>query len=291
MSAEAYVDGARPGTSWRPGDAEGSLEGEPRVSVVVPALDEAKNIPWVLERLDPEVHELIVVVADMQDNTIEAVRRVWPGAHIVEQVRRGKGNALACGFAACSGDVIVMLDADGSCDPAEMPRFIDALVGGADFAKGSRCIMGGGSSDLTLIRRCGNRILSSLVNRLYGTRHTDLCYGYNAFWRDVLPFLKLDPGTPGPKRLRGDGFEVETLIHVRVAMSRLRTVEVPSVERCRRSGTSNLHATRDGLRVLHTIGAERWRMGPRPLARRAGLVPSPSSGRRRRIEAARGVKV
>ncbi len=158
-----------------------------------------------------------------------------------------------------------MLDADGSTDPAEIPRFVAALTGGADFAKGSRFMPGAGSSDISRLRQMGNFWLNRIVNLLYGTRYTDLCYGYNAFRHDCLDVMGLDPGRPGDvnseSMLWGDGFEVETLINVRIAKAGLRVAEVPSFERSRLSGASNLHAFSDGLRVLRTIHAERKQRG------------------------------
>jgi hypothetical protein len=142
-----------------------------------------------------------------------------------------------------------MLDADGSMDPSEIPRFIAALRTGADFAKGTRFLAGGGSSDISRTRRLGNWALKSLVNRLWRTRYTDLCYGYNAFWSRHLQALEIN----------SNGFEVETLLNIRATRCRLALVEVPSFERDRLSGVSNLSATRDGFRVLRTIIAERVR--------------------------------
>ena len=154
-----------------------------RVSVVVPTLNEAENLPLVFDRMPPEgLFEVILVDGASLDGTIETARRLLPDVHVVHQTRSGKGNALACGFAASRGDIIVMLDADGSADPQEIPRFVDALLDGADFAKGSRRLEGGGSADITRIRSLGNRFLSLLVNRIFESDYTDLCYGYNAFW-------------------------------------------------------------------------------------------------------------
>jgi glycosyltransferase involved in cell wall biosynthesis len=84
----------------------------------------------------------------------------------VKQDGKGKGNALAAGFAAATGDIFVTLDADGSTDAAEIPRFVSALCNGADFVKGSRFAQGGASSDITFTRRLGNRGLNALVNAL-----------------------------------------------------------------------------------------------------------------------------
>jgi glycosyltransferase involved in cell wall biosynthesis len=233
----------------------------PSVSVVIPTLNEARNLPHVFERLPGGIHEVIVVDGHSVDDTCAVARRLRPDARIVTQTRSGKGNALACGFAAATGRIIVMLDADGSADAGEIPAFVQALLGGADFAKGSRFAPGGGSSDLTRLRTWGNRALMAMVNRAYGTAYTDLCYGFNVFWRRHLPVLRLDSTTPTPQdgtgRLWGDGFEIETLIAIRVTVARLAVVEVPSFEHSRIHGVSNLTAFSDGLRVLRTIFAER----------------------------------
>src|SRR5688572_31381819 len=126
-------------TSTRPG--------WPSVTVVIPTLNEAKNLPLVLAEI-PAEYEVVIVDGWSTDGTAEVARQVRPDAHILRQRRKGKGDALARGFASATGDIVVMLDADGSADPKEIPRFVEALVGGADFAKGSRFMPGGGSSDI-----------------------------------------------------------------------------------------------------------------------------------------------
>jgi glycosyltransferase involved in cell wall biosynthesis len=237
--------------------------GEPTVSVVIPAKNEARNLPHVLGALPEGLHEVILVDGNSTDGTAEVAVEHRPDIIVIGQNRKGKGNALACGFARATGDFIVMLDADGSTDPAEIPRFVDALRQGADFAKGSRFMPGAGSTDISRLRQAGNYWLNRIVNILYGTRYTDLCYGYNAFRRDCLDVMDLDAGCEveaGPSAmLWGDGFEVETLINVRIAKARVRVFEVPSFERNRVFGTSNLNAFSDGLRVLRTIHIERSR--------------------------------
>jgi glycosyltransferase involved in cell wall biosynthesis len=242
----------------------------PRVSVVIPTLNEARNLPHVFELLPADIHEVVLVDGNSTDDTVAVARRLRPDVRVVQQTRRGKGNALACGFAVCRGDIIVMIDADGSTDPREIPAFVSALLAGADFAKGSRFVTGGGSTDITRVRRAGNHALNVFANTLNGTRYTDLCYGYNAFWRHCLPTLGLSPGahTPGRADMRwGDGFEIETIINVRVARAGLTVAEVPSFERDRLYGESNLNAVKDGLRVLRTIARERFRRPTRETAR------------------------
>ena len=174
---------------------------------------------------------------------------------------------MACGFAAATGDILVMFDADGSADPAEIPAFVAALKAGADFAKGSRFTRGG-SDDITLLRRSGNFGLNGVANALFGTRHSDLCYGYNAFWTDLLPLLELPavdaPAPDDGSMLWGDGFEIETVLACRVAAAELRVTEVPSYERERLFGDTNLRTFADGTRVLRTLAAERRRATRRP---------------------------
>jgi glycosyltransferase involved in cell wall biosynthesis len=243
---------------------------EPAVSVVIPAKTEALNLPHVFAALDRDLYEVILVDGDSSDDTVSVARQLRPDITIIGQTRKGKGNALACGFAVATGDFIVMLDADGSTDPEEIPRFVNALKEGADFAKGSRFMAGAGSSDISRLRQLGNLLLNKIVNVLYGTRYTDLCYGYNAFRRECLDVMELEAGEidgiDGSTMLWGDGFEVETLINVRIAKAGLRVAEVPSFEHSRHFGDSNLNAISDGIRVLRTIHAERKR-GARRTAR------------------------
>ena len=228
---------------------------EPRISVVIPALNEAKNLPHLnLTGL----HEVVLVDGKSTDRTTVVAAQLWPDGVILTQTRNGKGNAVVCGFTAATGDIIVMLDADGSTDPGEIPAYVGALLAGADYVKGSRTVLGGGSTDFTLVRRAGNRALTTLVNVLFRTRYTDLCYGYNAFWRDCLDVLNLpDPALTTPQW--GDGFEIETLMNIRAVSVGLKVREVGSYEHSRLHGESNLRAVRDGLRVLWVILSERWR--------------------------------
>lgn len=252
-------DGQEPGANAvAPKPAAPAPATRPRVSVVIPALNEAENLPHAFADLPGDVHEVVLVDGHSTDATVAVARELRPDVKVVVQAAHGKGDALAAGFAACSGDIIVSMDADGSTDAAEIPRFVQELLDGADYVKGSRYLRQGGSADLTRLRSWGNRVLGRLVNVLYRTRYTDLCYGYNAFWRRCLPMV----------RPECDGFEVETLMNIRAATTGLVVREVPSYERRRVHGHSKLNTFADGWRVLSTILAERRR-------RRAEPVPMP----------------
>ena len=218
----------------------------PTVSVVIPARNEANNLRQVLPLIPSIVSEVILVDGHSSDDTIAVAQELLPDVHVIRQTGKGKGDALRLGFAACTGDIIVMLDADGSAHPNEIPLFVEALMQGYDFAKGSRFVKGGGSHDITPLRRLGNLGLSTLVNVLYLTKFSDLCYGYNAFWRHCLDYVEVDC----------DGFEVETLINLRMHKAKLTMIEVPSFEYPRIFGESNLRTFPDGWRVLQTIMKE-----------------------------------
>jgi glycosyltransferase involved in cell wall biosynthesis len=233
--------------------ADGRLAA-PTVSVVVPAKNEARNLAHVFASIPLWVDEVVLVDGHSADDTVAEARRLLPDVRVVAQRGRGKGDALGAGFAAAKSDIIVMIDADGSTDGAEIPRFVAALLAGADYVKGSRFASGGGSEDITRTRRLGNWVLSGLVNRLFGTRYTDLCYGYNAFWARHLPALNVDC----------EGFEVETVMNIRAARAGLRVHEVPSHEYTRVHGVSNLHIVKDGWRIAKVIVRERLSRRARP---------------------------
>lgn len=218
------------------------------VSVVIPTLNEVDNIAWALSRLPEHVHEVILVDGRSTDGTVDAARRARPDVKVVLERRPGKGAALRAGFAAATGDFIVMIDADGSMHPDEISLYAAYLDAGYDFVKGSRFMLAGGSDDMTLVRRVGHWPLLSFVRWGFRVRFTDLCYGFCAFRRSVLPAL----------RLTADGFEIESELVLRAVRAELRIAEVPSWELPRMNGESNLHAVRDGLRILRVLLRERF---------------------------------
>ncbi|MCU1368969.1 MAG: glycosyl transferase family 2 [Ilumatobacteraceae bacterium] len=242
--------------------------GMPRVSVVIPTLNEERNLCHVLPRVPAWVDEVLIVDGRSTDRTVEEAKRLLPSVRIIEEPRRGKGRALFAGMRAATGDIVVALDADGSMDPGDIPRYVYSLMAGADFVKGSRFIHGARTDDMGPLRRLGNRALTETVRRVYGGRYSDLCYGYFALWSDVLPYLDGD----------APGFEVETHVSVRALGAGLQVVEVPTFEAERIHGVSNLNTFRDGARVLRQIFRERNAFAqstlpvPRPL--RSPLQPA-----------------
>lgn len=223
-----------------------------KVTVVIPALNEAGSLPRVLARIPRDIHEVILVDGASTDGTIEVARLAMPSIRIVTQQGRGKGAALRSGFEAATGDIIVHLDADGSTDPVEIPAFVGALVAGADYAKGTRFIQGAGSSDMTALRRFGNKFFVVLANVLFGSRFTDITYGYNALWR--VHRDKLAPEI--------DGWANEIVGNIRMVRHGLRVVEVASFESPRIAGEAKLKTFSAGWMILTAMVAERFRELP-----------------------------
>lgn len=240
------------------GDA-GEDQSEARtITVVIPAKNEERNIAWVLERIPSYVDEVLLVDGHSTDETVRVARQVRPDVRVVPQRGCGKGAAMRTGFEDAHGDYVVVLDADGSMDPGEIDYYVTALASGYDLVKGSRELEGGGSLDLTSLRRWGNRVLVATVNLTWGSEFTDLCYGFLAFRRDRLADLALT----------ARGFEIETEITVNAIQAGLRIAEVPTVELLRHYGTSNLNAWRDGRRILGYLVRARLQPRSRPVTDR-----------------------
>jgi glycosyltransferase involved in cell wall biosynthesis len=238
---------------------------------VIPAKNEARNLAHVLERLPNCIDEVILVDGRSSDITRLMARTCRPDIRIITDPQSGKGHALRAGFAAAQYDIIVALDADGSMSPEEIPQYLYFLDHGFDFVKGSRFMGGGGSLDITTLRRMGNKGLLLVANTLFRTQLTDLCYGFFAFRRQYLGHLGLCSA----------GFEIETELTVRALNAGLRIAEVPSMELPRWSGQTSLRTFHDGFRVLQTIIRGRRLGNPGPVLEESDLpilVPEPAIG-------------
>jgi glycosyltransferase involved in cell wall biosynthesis len=225
--------------------------GTPRatVSVIIPTLNEAANLPYVLNTIPDWVDEVVVVDGRSTDDTERIARLLHPGVKVIHELTPGKGAALKAGLGAASGDYLISLDADGSMDGNRLEDFRDALDNGAEYVKGSRFAAGGGSADITRFRRIGDSGICFLMLVLFGARYTDASYGYFAVRADRFDHLGID----------SNGFETEIIMNIRAHRAGLKIAEVPCFEGNRISGNSNLSAFKDGFRIAGYIVREKLR--------------------------------
>jgi len=219
----------------------------PKITDLICTLNEQDNLPYVLPKIPKWVDEILLVDGHSTDRTVEIAKEICPEIRVLYQPKKGKGDALRYGIQQASGDIIVTLDADGSTDPEEMPKFIEPLLNGYDFAKGSRFL--NKQPNMPLLRRFGNGLFAWLTNILYGTKYTDLCAGLNAFWRRILP--ELDPS--------GTSYLDEPTLNIRLKKMELKVVEISQRDGGRIIGKANENFLLQGWRILRIILTERLR--------------------------------
>jgi glycosyltransferase involved in cell wall biosynthesis len=210
-----------------------------KISVIFCALNEEKNLPHVLLNIPKWVDEVILVDGHSIDNTVAVANKLLPSIKVLFQSGKGKGDALKCGVASATGDIIVTLDADGTYPSEEMPRFVDAILEGYDFSKGTR-FMREKPACMSRNRQFGNKILAMATNFLFRSKYTDVCSGYYAFRKDL--FKKLS--------LKSNGFEMEQELFVKVAKMKFKVTEVPHSYRRRLYGSSKTQDFRQGFKDL-----------------------------------------
>jgi glycosyltransferase involved in cell wall biosynthesis len=216
----------------------------PHVSIVIPTLNEQRNIRPLINGINriikPYSHEIIIVDGNSTDKTASIAEAM--GATVLEE-SIGKGYALRKGIRAAKGDIIVSMDADLSNKPNELRLLIAGIETGYDICTGSRFLTGGGSDEMPFIRKLGNKMFVHLVNLLYGSHYTDMCYGYRSLSRGVVRRLNL----------KDDGFGIETEINIKAQKMHLKILEVPSYEKQRQREKAKLRGFRDGYVILKTI--------------------------------------
>jgi glycosyltransferase involved in cell wall biosynthesis len=228
----------------RRADADG--EQPPRVSVVIPCLNEAESIERVVqlarETLETSGIAGEVIVADNGSADGSDALARGAGARVVHESRRGYGSAYLAGFAAARGDFIVMGDADLTYDFTEIPRFVDELAKGADLVIGDRMDNIHPGAMPWLHRYVGNPILTGLLNLFFRTGVKDAHCGMRALRRDALD--KLD--------LRATGMEFASEMVIRAAKENLEIHQFP-IQYLPRGGESKLSSFRDGWRHLRFL--------------------------------------
>ncbi len=221
-----------------------------RVSVVIPAKDEAATLPSLIEKLKPYCSELIVVDGRSADDTRDVASRL--GARVLLDDGHGKGAAIRLGAREATREILVFIDADGSHDPDDVPRVAaPVLAGEYDLVIGSR--RRGGSDELhssffELIRLFGSEILGLAINYRFGLHITDYQNGLRAIRREVMNGL----GTTE------NSFTIEQEMSIKCIKRGFRIGEVPAHEYRRKAGRSHLVVWKVGWLFVWTLLREMW---------------------------------
>ncbi|AIU69532.1 dolichol-P-glucose synthetase [Thermococcus eurythermalis] len=217
------------------------------VSVILPTMNEEKAVAKIISQIKETLEQMgisyeIIVVDKSSDRTPEIARNL--GAKVVRQKRKGYGDAYLEGFAVAKGKYIVMMDADGSYDPRDIPKFLEMLKNeDVDFVMGTRLkgeIKPGAMP--WLHRYVGNPLLTKILNLFFKAGISDAHCGFRAIKREALEKL--------PLKCRGMEFASEMVIEA--AKAGLRIAEVP-ITYYPRIGDSKLHSFRDGWRHLRLM--------------------------------------
>jgi glycosyltransferase involved in cell wall biosynthesis len=223
------------------------LKDYPKVSIIVCTLNEALNLPYVLPKIPDWVDEILLVDAHSEDATVEIAKQLCPRIRVLYQTGKGKGDALKLGINEAKGEIVVTIDADGETPPEYIGSFIKPLLEGNDFAKGSR-LFRKRPSKMPGYRWFGNKVLAYTCNILYGTRFSDICCGYNSFWKKE--FLKLDLSYAKNEI----GCSMEQRMIVRAKKAGMKIKEVPICSDGRIAGKSVLSSIKQSV----TQGFRDW---------------------------------
>jgi glycosyltransferase involved in cell wall biosynthesis len=217
-----------------------------KVSVVIPCLNEAASIERCVSRARESLEVLgcggEVIVADngSEDGSAELAKAA--GALVVHEPRRGYGSAYLAGFAAATGEYIVMADADLTYDFRDIPRFVEELEHGAELVMGDRMKGIQPGAMPWLHRYVGNPVLTGILNLFFRTGVRDAHCGMRAVRREALPRLDL----------RTTGMEFASEMVIRAGKARLEISEIP-IHYHPREGDSKLASFRDGWRHLRFL--------------------------------------
>jgi len=214
---------------------------ELKLTIIVPARNEAECLPAMLRELPTDVHEVIVIDGHSTDGTPDIVREL--GFRVETQEGRGYGMGIRSGIKLATGDVITCMDADGSYDPEALGRLMAGIKDGNDGVFCSRYLPESGSDDDTPIRWLGNMVFTILLRLLHGVRLSDSLFYYALIRREVLQGLPLV------------STDFSACIEIPILMHKMgyTYAEIPSRERERMAGISKVNAMTDGLLILKSM--------------------------------------
>ena len=229
---------------------------EPRVSVVIPARNEAGNIASLFERT-PEMGsgtELIFVEGHSKDDTYAAIERAIAEnpkrlSKLLRQTGKGKGDAVRAGFAAATGDVLMILDADATMPPEDLPRFYDALLSGkGEFINGVRLVYPMEKQAMRFFNLIGNKFFSTAFSWLLGQSLKDTLCGTKVLWKSDYELLAKNRAYFGDFDPFGD-FD----LIFGAAKLNLKIVDMPIHYRERTYGETNIQRWRHGVLLLRMV--------------------------------------
>lgn len=213
-----------------------------KASIVIPCLNEVGSIEAVLNDIPKDiVEEVLVADGGSTDGTVDLVTKL--GYRIVTQEKKGFGAAIMAGIQASRGDVVIVLNADGSQEVKDVKKLLDKIDEGYDLVMASRYLPGGGSEDDTFLHYIGNKMFTFLCNKLHKVGVSDILYFFLAIRKDV--FKKIKPDCPHV------GFCVELPIKTRKAG--FRVGDVASFEKKRTAGKAKVNAIPAGFKILLSI--------------------------------------
>ena len=215
-----------------------------KVTVIIPTRNEEGCIGSLIREIPKKyVDEIVVIDGHSTDNTREEAKGADTKTKVFLQRGWGYGGAVQQGAKHARGDILILMDADGSMNPNAIPQLLKKADEGYEYVMGSRYINGSKSEDDTIIRYIGNKFFTWLTNIIHKTNVTDSLYTYNAIPKKS--FLKI--------KAKSKGFEYCTEILVRAKMAGLKFAEVPAPERARSCGKTKVNAFWHGLKILTMI--------------------------------------
>jgi glycosyltransferase involved in cell wall biosynthesis len=219
-----------------------------KISVIIPTYNEAGSIAKTIKEMPEGIIDEIVVVDLSTDGTFEIAQKL--GCKVFKQRGMGFGSAFREGVEHSSGDIVILMDADGSHNPKDIPKLIKRINEGYDCVLASRYTIESHSEDDTLLRSFGNWMITNLVNFLFRVNTTDSLFLYTALRRKAYNKLKLE----------SDGFEYCIEFLVKAYTYKLKLSEVPSIERARFAGRTKVNDLKHGYILIKSIFVWRYRL-------------------------------
>lgn len=216
-----------------------------KVSVLIPTKNEEGCIGRVLKEIPRDiVNEVVIIDGQSTDGTREEAKKfLKKNDKLIRQKKIGFGDAFLEGIKLVRGEIIIMMDADGSHNPQDIKQIMNKIKDGFQFVLASRYAKGGKSYDDSLFRLIGNKLFTWMTNFVHGTNITDSLYLFTAISKKNFNELNL----------KSTGFEFCTEIIVKAHKKGLKFAEIPVIERKRYAGKSKVHAFSHGLKILRMI--------------------------------------